>query len=191
MDTWRKCSWDAVPKSPRRSWVIHQLIAHSGGQLNHATCVGSPSLFYSLVLIHTKPLSQALRIPRTKEPGRLQSMGSWKSWTWLEQLSTHTRTEAGGEKATEENTWDGAGEWVGPCISLSLDISLLPEKLQSTKLPPFYSCIPIHDVLKIRIAMRANQWKWRNPSSYFGSSIDIKCYFGQITKVLVEMIWKQ
>ena len=56
--------------------MIRQLIAHSGGQLNHATCVGSPSLFYSPVLIHTKPLSQALRIPRTEEPGRLQSMGS-------------------------------------------------------------------------------------------------------------------
>ena len=73
----------------------------------------------------------------------------------------------------------------------SLDISLSPEKLQSTKLPPFFSCIPIHNVLKIRIAMRANQWKWRNPSSYFGSFIDLKYYFGQITKVLVEKVWKQ
>ena len=34
----------------------------------------------------------ARRIPCTEEPGRLQSMGSQESQTWLKQLSTHTHT---------------------------------------------------------------------------------------------------
>ena len=34
----------------------------------------------------------AWRISWTEEPGRLQSMGSHKSQTWLKRLSTHTHT---------------------------------------------------------------------------------------------------
>ena len=192
VDTWPNCSWDAVPKIPRRSWVICQLIAHSGGQLSHAACVGSSSLFYSPVLTHTKHLSQALRILRTEEPGRLQSMGSRKSWTRPKQLRTHTHTHWGWRRESNGGEYMRWSWRVGRTLHFSsLDISLSPEKLPSTKLPPFFSCIPIHNVLKIRIAMRANQWKWRNPSSYFGSSINLKYYFGQITKVLVEKVWKQ
>ena len=29
-------------------------------------------------------------IPRTEEPGRLQSLGATKSWRWLRQISSHT-----------------------------------------------------------------------------------------------------
>ena len=29
-------------------------------------------------------------IAQTEEPGRLQSIGSQKSWTWLQQLSTYS-----------------------------------------------------------------------------------------------------
>ena len=36
----------------------------------------------------------AWEIPWTGEPGRLQFMGSQKSWTWLRWLSTHARTHA-------------------------------------------------------------------------------------------------
>ena len=191
MDTWPNCSWDAVPKIPRRSWVIHQLIAHSGGQFNHAACVGSPSLFYSPVLTHYKAFVSGSENPKDR--------GTWKATVHevtkeldMTEATWHTHTHWGWRR---ESNWGERRRWswrVGRTLCFSsLDISLSQENLQSTKLPPFFSCIPIHNVLKIRIAMRANQWKWRNPSSYFCSFIYLKCYFGQITKVLVEKVWKQ
>ena len=41
---------------------------------------------------HGNPLQYSCwRIPRTEQPGRLQSIGSQKSWTRLKQLSTHVK----------------------------------------------------------------------------------------------------